>query len=225
MIHVTGDDSKARLTHRLLDDFHARKQLHHENLLPLLSLIHDFGPLPAMVFPWINNGSLTTYLERHFTELTIEQKLQILLAFNISTLMKWPTQILQVAMCFFSHDGSALVADHGLLTTCSDLNGTSYIRSNVQWAAPALFEVPDTADVPSLPKIASDIYSFGCIAFQVLSGQQPYYNIRSDHQVVVTILGGIKPKRPNIPAIEDYHWNFIEQCWVELLQQYPIADV
>jgi hypothetical protein len=70
-------------------------------------------------------------------------------------------------MCFFSHDGSALVADHGLLTTCSDLNGTSYIRSNVRWAAPALFEVPDTADVPSLPKIASDIYSFGCIAFQV----------------------------------------------------------
>jgi hypothetical protein len=67
---------------RLLDDFHARKQLHHENLLPLLSLIHDFGPLPAMVFPWINNGSLTTYLERHFTELTIEQKLQIVSCFS-----------------------------------------------------------------------------------------------------------------------------------------------
>jgi serine/threonine protein kinase len=62
---------------RFLDDFHARKQLHHENLLPLLGFSHDFGPLPAMVSPWIHNGSLTTYLEHYFTELTIEQKLRI----------------------------------------------------------------------------------------------------------------------------------------------------
>lgn len=111
----------------------------------------------------------------------------------------------------------------------------------MRWAAPELFDVPDTEDIPSSPKLESDIYSFGCIAyqvcqrhifvpscshlFQVLSGQQPYCNIRSDHQVVVAILRGIKPKRPTVPAIEDCHWNFIEQCWVELSQRPPIANV
>jgi hypothetical protein len=67
---------------RLLDDFHARKQLRHENLLPLLGFSRDFGPLPAMVSPWVHNGSLTTYLEHHFTELTIEQKLRIVSCFS-----------------------------------------------------------------------------------------------------------------------------------------------
>lgn len=61
--------------------------------------------------------------------------------------------------------------------------------------------------------------------FQVLSGQQPYCNIRSDHQVVVAILRGVKPKRPGVPAIEDHHWDFIEQCWVELPRRPPIAEV
>jgi serine/threonine protein kinase len=65
-----------------LDDFHARKQLHHENILPLLGFSHNFGPLPAMVSPWIRNGSLTKYLEHHSTELIIKQKLGIVSCFS-----------------------------------------------------------------------------------------------------------------------------------------------
>ncbi|KAG1796116.1 uncharacterized protein BJ212DRAFT_502686 [Suillus subaureus] len=72
-IDITNDDPRVRLTRRLLADYHARKQLHHENLLPLLGFSYEFGLLPAMVFPWMHNGSLTTYLEHHFTELTIEK--------------------------------------------------------------------------------------------------------------------------------------------------------
>jgi hypothetical protein len=60
---------------------------------------------------------------------------------------------------------------------------------------------------------------------QVLSGQRPYYDIRSDHQVVVAILRGVKPKRPEIPAIEDCHWDLIKECWLEMLQRPPITDI
>ncbi|KAG1799251.1 uncharacterized protein HD556DRAFT_1457665 [Suillus plorans] len=74
---MTGDDSRDRVTQRLLGDFRARKQLHHDNLLPLLGFSHEFGLLLAMISPWIHNGSLTTYLEHRFTEMTIEQKLLI----------------------------------------------------------------------------------------------------------------------------------------------------
>jgi serine/threonine protein kinase len=65
-------------------------------------------------------------------------------------------------------NGRARIADYGLLTTCSDLSGTSYIRSNVRWAAPELFEVPELdTDEACEPKLESDIYSFGCIIYQV----------------------------------------------------------
>ncbi|KAG1872844.1 kinase-like domain-containing protein [Suillus tomentosus] len=77
-IDVAGDESRAGVTQRLLGDFRARKRLHRENLLPLLGFSHEFGLLPAMISPWTHNGSLTTYLEHHFTELIIKQKLLIL---------------------------------------------------------------------------------------------------------------------------------------------------
>jgi serine/threonine protein kinase len=66
----------------LLRDYQARKQLQHENLLPLLGFSYEFGPLPAMVSPWMNNGSLTTYLGKNFTELTSERKFQIVSYFS-----------------------------------------------------------------------------------------------------------------------------------------------
>ena len=140
--------------------------------------------------------------------------------------------------------GRARIADYGLSTTCSDLNGTSYIRSNVRWTAPELFEVPDTDDTFPPPKPESDIYSFGCIMYQVcptayiyaacklfsiacqvLSGHQPYHDIRSDHQVVVAILRGLKPKRPTIHRIEDCHWDSIQQCWLGVSERPAIAGL
>jgi hypothetical protein len=40
-------------------------------------------------------------------------------------------------------DRNVHLADHGILAMCSELSGTSYIRNNVRWAAPELFEVPE----------------------------------------------------------------------------------
>jgi hypothetical protein len=86
---------------RLLSDFRARKQLHHENILALLGFTHDFGPLPAMVSPWIHNGSLTTYLEHHFTELTIEQKLRIVSCFSEALLQVFIATLVAPSRCSY----------------------------------------------------------------------------------------------------------------------------
>ncbi|KAG1897358.1 kinase-like domain-containing protein, partial [Suillus fuscotomentosus] len=90
-----------------------------------------------------------------------------------------------------------VAADHGILTMCSELSGTSYIRSNVRWAAPELFEVPESEESLT-PQPASDIHSFGCIMLQaggVMTGRPPYADVRSDYQVIVLILKGKKPTR------------------------------
>ncbi|KAG2134526.1 kinase-like domain-containing protein [Suillus clintonianus] len=215
-IDVAGDDSRARITKRLLDNFHARKQLHHENLLPLLGFSYEFGLLPAMVSPWKHNGSLTTYLAHNFTQLTIESKLRILrqVAAAISYLHSKGIVHgdLTANNILIDSNHNAHVADHGILTICSELSGTSYIRSNVRWAAPELFEVSENEE-SSAPKPASDIYSFGCIMLQVMTGRPPYADVRSDHQVTVLIIKGKKPTRPSSPPIADYFWDFIGKCW------------
>ncbi|KAG2088073.1 kinase-like domain-containing protein [Suillus discolor] len=163
-IDVAGDEFRVRVTQRLLGDFRARKQLHHENLLPLLGFSHEFGLLPAMVSPWIHNGSLTTYIEHHFTEMTMEQKLRIVS--GISEVLGVVHGDLTANNILIDSDHNAHVADHGILTMCSELSGTSYIRSNVRWAAPELFEVSENEESLT-PQSASDIYSLGCIMLQV----------------------------------------------------------
>ncbi|KAG1882778.1 hypothetical protein F4604DRAFT_352390 [Suillus subluteus] len=35
-------------------------QLSHDNILPLEGVTEGFGPLPALVTPWMENGSLNT---------------------------------------------------------------------------------------------------------------------------------------------------------------------
>jgi len=39
--------------------------LEDAHILPLLGLTWGFGPLPAMVCPWVENGTLNGYLEKH----------------------------------------------------------------------------------------------------------------------------------------------------------------
>lgn len=228
-IEIQNDQFKETVNERLMNDFSKWKPLRHDNILILYGFAYGFGPVPAIVSPWMSNGSLSTYLDKNYDSLSMANKFGLLADVAAGLQYLHSNEVAHADLTgsnvLINRDGRAIVADYGLLTTCSDLNGTSYIRSNVRWAAPELFEVPDTDDTPNSPKLESDIYSFGCIAYQVLSGQQPYYNIRSDHQVVVAILRGVKPKRPDVPAIEDCHWNFIEKCWVELSQRPPIADV
>ncbi|KAG2134523.1 kinase-like domain-containing protein [Suillus clintonianus] len=228
-IDVVTDDSRARITQRLLDDFHARKQLRHKNILPLLGFSHEFGLLPAMVSPWIHNGSLTTYLAHNFIDLTIDSKLRILrqVAGAIGYLHSKGVVHgdLTANNILIDSKHNAHVADHGILTMCSELSGTSYIRSNVRWAAPELFEVPENEELSTAPKPASDIYSFGCIMLQVMTGRPPYADVRSDHQVTVLIIKGKKPSRPTNPPVADSFWDYIEKCWSDAASRPSAVEV
>ncbi|KAG1730474.1 kinase-like domain-containing protein [Suillus lakei] len=182
-----------------------------------------------MVSPWIHNGSLTTHLEHNFAELTMEPKIRILrqVAGAISYLHSKGVVHgdLTANNILIDSNHNAHVADHGILTMCSELSGTSYIRSNVRWAAPELFEMPENEESLSIPKPASDIYSFGCIMLQVMTGRPPYADVRSDHQVTVLILKGKKPARPSSPHVADSFWDLIEKCWGDTACRPSAVDV
>jgi serine/threonine protein kinase len=85
-------------------------------------------------------------------------------------------------------NGNAFVADHGILILCAELHGTSYIRSNVRWAAPENFQVPEDDESITSPQLASDIYSFGCIMLQVCG------RILAPCNVIIILLAGFDRK-------------------------------
>jgi hypothetical protein len=59
-------------------------KLRHAHVLTLHGTVYGFGPLPALVSKWMDNGALDNYLER--TNLTMEQKLKLVgfIMLNIS---------------------------------------------------------------------------------------------------------------------------------------------
>ena len=46
-------------------------KLNHTNILPLFGTTSGFGPFTAMVCPWLENGTLKSYLERCGAKLEI----------------------------------------------------------------------------------------------------------------------------------------------------------
>jgi hypothetical protein len=51
-------------------------RLKHDCILPLLGVADNFGPYPAMVCQWVDNGPLTGFLERH-QDLSSQEKFAV----------------------------------------------------------------------------------------------------------------------------------------------------
>ncbi|KAG1884258.1 kinase-like domain-containing protein [Suillus subluteus] len=226
-LEIPNDSYKKKITERLERDLQRNAQLKHANLLPLLGITQGFGPLPAIVSPWMDKGSLTMLLEHDFQQLTLTRMLQILTDVASALQYLHSKNIVHGDLTgnniLIDESGNAFMADHGILIFCAELHGTSYIRSNVRWAAPENFQVPEDDESISSPQSASDIYSFGCIMLQVFTGKVPYSEFRSDHQVTVQILRGRKPARPVTPPIADVLWDFMQECWLDEPEHRPSA--
>jgi len=49
-------------------------RLKHDCILPLWGVANNFGPYPAMICPWVKNGTLTDFLEREQDTLSSQDK-------------------------------------------------------------------------------------------------------------------------------------------------------
>ena len=95
----------------------------------------------------------------------------------------------------------------------------------LRWIAPEQVDPEETFNWTT----KTDVYSFGCVALQarllnsyvrpmlisvqVLSGKQPWSEIRQDAAVVLRLAKGHKPGRPESRTLNDSHWNLIQHCW------------
>jgi hypothetical protein len=87
----------------------------------------------------------------------------------------------------------------------------------------------------------TDIYSFGCtalqgssltsddkhilISLQVLSGKQPWSEVRQDTAVVLRLAKGHKPGRPESRTLDDSYWNLIQHCWSRMEERPAVEAI
>ncbi|KAG1789600.1 kinase-like domain-containing protein [Suillus plorans] len=212
------------------------RQLEHSHIVPLYGTTEKYEIIPALVCPWMKNGSLHQYLGTMRREQSPPEMrrlflllLQIVLGLQYLHSKDIVHGDLMPPNVLIDENGDALLADFGLSCLLAD-HETSFFASHssgaTRWAAPEIIpldtEKPD--ECVSKPNKASDVYSFGCIMMQVLSGRPPYFDMEKEPLVIVAKSKGILPTRPASPAIADDHWCYIEQCWSTQIGMRPSVD-
>ncbi|KAN0073718.1 Protein kinase-like domain containing protein [Tylopilus felleus] len=180
------DESFVRKEKRLRREIEVWRGLKHDNVLPLLGTTMGFGRYPAMVCPFAENGTLTSYLDRGHARLPVAEILRLVI--HSRSVVHGD---LSGSNILILGDGSACIADFGLSTLLTELGRPTFAtsfrgRGTIQWIAPELL---------------------------ILSGKAPYHDYQLDPQIVLAISKGVTPRRPSNALVTEHRWAFIQQCW------------
>ncbi|KAK7026369.1 kinase domain-containing protein [Favolaschia claudopus] len=202
------------------------RQLCHPNVLPFFGLYYIEKRL-CLISPWMENGHIMEFLranspakqKRFSMILDVSSGLEYL--HNQNTIHG----DLKGINILVTPSGRACIADFGLsiivnamtlrLTTSTTVNHKGTARYN----APELFEEgPKT--------FASDIYAFGCVAYEIMTGELPFrkYN---DIQIMFCVFKGERPERlpscMGMPALDSF-WELLEMCWDREKEKRPTPE-
>ncbi|KAI6028136.1 kinase-like domain-containing protein [Pisolithus marmoratus] len=227
----TDDDLIPQKAERLCTKVREWMRVKHEAVLPILGFVHGFGPLPSPVSPWLDGGNLTRYLATN-PDLTLDRRLHLLQ--RIAEGLRYLHLLgilhgdLNGGNILLDTQGSPYIVDYGLLPLILDFRISPYLSTPVgravRWVAPDIFQTPPDGDGTKANfTFEGDVYSFGSLMLQVLTGQVPYHYIERDEQVIYTVARGLRPERPSSQDIADVHWNFIQRCWATNPEDRPTA--
>ncbi|KIJ65401.1 hypothetical protein HYDPIDRAFT_110460 [Hydnomerulius pinastri MD-312] len=210
------------------------KRLDHPNVVPFLGIATGFGPHPSLVSMWMPNGTLGKFVAQQGVELGIIDRLRLIE--NVASGLQYLHSFsvihgdLTSNNILIDEQSRARLVDFGFATVVGQLPGAlNYLQRSTQrpgatrWAAPEQFQLED--DEIFHPTMKSDIYSFGSIMVQTLSGKEPWAEIKNEINVVRHLLQGRNPTRPSVLPIDDRHWEFIQKCWLPVEERLSTSDV
>ncbi|XP_019463447.1 PREDICTED: uncharacterized protein LOC109362248 [Lupinus angustifolius] len=204
---------------RLIADFWKEalllSSLHHPNVVSFYGIVRD-GPdgSLATVTEFMVNGSLKQFL--HKKDRTIDRRKRLIIAMDAAFGMEYlhaknivhfdlKCENLLVNMrdpqrpvCKIGDLGLSKVKQHTLVS--------GGVRGTLPWMAPELLSGKSTMVSEKI-----DVYSFGIVMWEVLTGDEPYANMHC-----ASIIGGIVngSLRPQTPTWCDPEWkSLMESCW------------
>ncbi|THU98418.1 kinase-like protein, partial [Dendrothele bispora CBS 962.96] len=204
------------------------KSLNHRNILPFVGVsLKLFTPSFCMVSPWMNNGHVMSFLKKRpdYNRLTVIY--EVVEGVNYLHSLDPPVVhgdikgsnilVTDDCVCCLADFGLAAVSEsHAFSTTSTNPGGTT------RWLPPECF-LPN--QYPDCPKLARDIYSFGCTVLEIISGREPFSQPwLTDVAVMTAVVRGERPQRPEgNPWCTDTLWTLIERCWAQEAVSRPSA--
>ncbi len=191
---------------RFLAEIETTANLQHPHILPLFDSGEADGFL-YYVMPYVEGESLRDRLKRE-KQLPVDEAVRI--AADVAEALHSaheqgvihrdvkPANILL-------GKGRPLVADFGIALAVSQAGGGRLTETGLSMGTP-YYMSPEQASADREPTPASDVYSLGCVLYEMLVGEPPYVG-SSAQAVLAKILTGDAPAanatRPSIPANVD----------------------
>src|SRR4051812_32872168 len=172
-----------------------------------------------MAMEYIKNGSMSQYLKNNYDKLRLDCKLLLLshIAIGLSNIHK------KGFIHKDLHSGNILSYDERIcyitdLGLCKPVNeqDDKKIHGVLPYVAPEVLRGKTYTQ-------SADIYSFGILACEILSGLPPYHNLPHDEVLALKICQGLRPKFINVkvPLLLE---NLIDQCLDADPLNRPTAD-
>ncbi len=188
---------------RFLREIEIAAQLHHPHILPLYDSGEAHGFL-YYVMPYVEGESLRDRLERE-KQLAIDDALQA--AREVADALSYahsrgvihrdikPENILL-------ESGHAVVADFGIARAIDQAGGEKLTGTGLTLGTPAYMSPEQAAGSKDLDG-RSDLYSLGCVLYEMLAGQAPFMGPTVEsmiHQHLTVEAPNITGVRPAVPA-------------------------
>ena len=118
-----------------------------------------------------------------------------------------------------NNNGHACLTGFSLLTMASDqlsITSPATGHGTIRWTSPELFFPEEFGFGNSHPTKESDCYALGMVIYEVLSGEVPFAAIHLEFGVIVKVLEGERPRRPegdDGKLFTDGIWEMLNLCW------------
>ncbi|KAG8895414.1 hypothetical protein FRB99_000603 [Tulasnella sp. 403] len=189
------------------------QRLDHPYVLKLLGIAKDASGGMYLVSPWLERGSLWDYMRRtpSCDRLKyIHQTADALAYLHERGLIHGDVKAQNVLI---SGNDDALLSDFGLSKVVS-----SQTLAGLKNAAHFRFQAPELLELGESRTPKSDVYAFGMLIYQVLSGRLPFYDASSQTAIYNIVVQ--KRQRPPHDPMESSTgqpytrlWDVAEKCW------------
>src|SRR5438270_799583 len=161
-----------------------------------------------IVMPYYNSGDLIHYITKDFYNISWKEKLKSLE--RITEGLHWLHEAkithrdFHSGNIFFGNNG-AMIGDLGLsksATSESTDNNENY--GIIPYMAPEIFQGKKYTE-------KSDIYSFGMIMWEVMTGRRPFWDRNHDTDLIIDIVDGLRP--PIVTNAPGGYIELMKECW------------
>src|SRR6266542_6869656 len=173
--------------------------LHHKEGVNNVIIVKFYGMTQnpetknyMMVLDYARNGSLRNYLDTNYNKLSWEDKIKCLLDIALGLEHIHENKLIHrdLHVGNILHNDIIYITDMGLCKP-ADCNTSENTSNTIYGVLPYI--APEILRGQNYTKSA-DIYSFGIIMYEVISGLPPYYDIGHNENLTIKICHGLRPR-------------------------------